>query len=386
MKFTFICTHQIHNLIPLFLKLSKKKNIQFSVLYWQRLNENFFDPEFCKKINFGINFYKGYNFEVLDNKIKDSYNLSFLFKLKIFFKLIKFIYYNNSETLLFYGYTFPHIFGAIFAKLLKKKTIMRSVSYDLGNRDFFLKFLRNVYYRISNKFFDQFWSVGVLNTLFYQNFGVKKNKIKLIDSSQIDYALINKTLKNTTKNSILNKHNLPLNKKYILFAARFKKMKNPILLIKSFIHANVNKDWKLLMIGDGSLTDEMKKIAGEHLNKNIFILCYKNQVEISEFYKISDILVLSSNFGETHGNVICEAIQFGCAILTSDRVGLYPEVKNNKIGYVFKPYTKKSLSKNIKKITHNSRLLKLFKKNAKKYSIKKRPKYVANLIIKHLSQ
>ena len=44
--------------------------------------------------------------------------LSFLFKLKIF-KLIKFIYYNNSETLLFYGYTFSY-FQTIFAKLLKK--------------------------------------------------------------------------------------------------------------------------------------------------------------------------------------------------------------------------------------------------------------------------
>ncbi len=385
MKFTFICTHAIHNLIPLFLELSKKKNIKFSVLYWQKLKENFYDPEFNKIINFGVDFYKGYSFDFLENKNKLRYDFSFIFKFKIFFKLIKFIYYNNSETLLFYGYTFPHVFGAIFAKLLKKKTIMRSVSYDIGNRNIFLKFLRSIYYRLSNLFFDQFWSVGILNTLFYQNFGVKKKKIKLIDSSQIDYTLINKKLQNITRKNILKKHNLPLNKKYMLFAARFKKMKNPTLLIESFIHANVYKDWKLLMVGDGSLKYKMKSISGEHLNKNIFILNYQNQIEISELYKISDILVLSSNFGETHGNVICEAIQFGCAILTSDRVGLHPEVKKYKIGSVFNPYTKKNLSKEINKITNNVGLLKLFKINASKYSIKKKPKYVANLIIKHLS-
>ena len=51
---------------------------------------------------------------------------------------------------------------------------------------------------------------------------------------------------------------------------------------------------------------------------------------------------------------------------------LHPEVKKYKIGSVFNPYTKKNLSKEINKITNNVGLLKLFKINASKYSIKKK--------------
>ena len=54
MKILYLCTHQIHNLTPLFREISKNKKINFKVLYWQRILADYHDPEFDKIINFGI--------------------------------------------------------------------------------------------------------------------------------------------------------------------------------------------------------------------------------------------------------------------------------------------------------------------------------------------
>ena len=51
MKILYLCTHQIHNLTPLFRKISKNKKINFKVLYWQRILAHYHDPEYDKVIN-----------------------------------------------------------------------------------------------------------------------------------------------------------------------------------------------------------------------------------------------------------------------------------------------------------------------------------------------
>ena len=52
MKLLYICSHQIHNLTTLFRVLSKKNEIDFKVVYWQKLSEDQKDPEFEKTIHF----------------------------------------------------------------------------------------------------------------------------------------------------------------------------------------------------------------------------------------------------------------------------------------------------------------------------------------------
>ena len=90
MKILYLCTHQIHNLTPLFREISKNKKINFKVLYWQRILADYHDPEFDKIINFGIDQFSGYKYYCLFNDEKVKYDLSFVFKLKILVKLFFF--------------------------------------------------------------------------------------------------------------------------------------------------------------------------------------------------------------------------------------------------------------------------------------------------------
>ena len=172
MKFFFVCSHQIQNLIPLFKELDKIKKINTNIIYWEKLSKKPFDNQFRMKIDFGINLYEGYNYTALSKKIISTSKIFTLKnKFKVSLSLIKYLNQNNFDVIVFHGYYFPNIIGAIYSKLKGKKTIIRSISYNLGRRNIFKITLRKIDKNISNLFFDEFWSVCNLNKKFFKLWG-----------------------------------------------------------------------------------------------------------------------------------------------------------------------------------------------------------------------
>ena len=383
MKFLFVCTHQIQNLIPLFVELNKKKEIDFKVLYWDKIKKIHFDPLFNQMINFNIDYFKNYKFHCLlegKDNTKDTSKVSNKFFVSL--KLIKYLIKNNSDVILVYGYYFPHLIALIIAKLFRKKTVMRSVSYNLGNRSLIKIFLRNCYYRFANLFINEFWSINILNTEFFKNFGVDENKIILIPSSQINKEFIFKNNEedfNLTKKEIVSQNSSLMNKKIILYSGKFIKKKRPIFLIEAFIEAKINNDWILLLAGGGGFYHkEVLNFINEKKPKNVLFVGFKDLKEMLALYDMSEVVVLPSDFGETNGNVLMEASQFNCALIASNHVGLYPEILNNDIGLVFNALDKKELSNKIEEITNNKNLREKLQKNNLEYSKKIQPTYAAN--------
>ena len=95
---------------------------------------------------------------------------------------------------------------------------------------------------------------------------------------------------------------------------------------------------------------------------------------------------MPSNLGDTHGNIAAEAIQFGCALILSNMVGLSPECEKNKIGLVFDINNKEDLIKKLELITNNKNLLDEFRSNALIYGSTKKPAHAANLITEILKK
>tara|TARA_A100001388_G_C28724860_1_gene478382 strand:+ start:17 stop:1192 length:1176 start_codon:yes stop_codon:yes gene_type:complete len=382
MKVLFVCSHQIQNLIPLFVELNKKKDFNFKVIYWEKLTSFHYDEEFKQQIDFNINFYRNYDFVSLSKEKNSTKSFfSFFNKIRISINLIKYFFKNDFNTVIFYGYYFPHVISAILLKILGKKTILRSVSYNLGKRNLLKKVIRYFYYRLSNLFFDEFWSICKLNTDFFLSFGVKKEKICLIPSSQITKEFIfnenEKFLLNNEK--IVEDNKLSKNKKFILFAGKFNSQKRPLFLINSFINAQLGNEWNLIMSGGGGIFhDDVLKFINKNNLSNVSFVGYKNLREMIGLYTISDIVVLPSDYGETHGNVLMEAIQFECALIASDRTGIYPEILREQMGLVFKAAYKSDLIEKFKLLTKDKELLLKLKKNGIKYSEKIKPLYAAN--------
>ena len=390
MKLLYITTHPIHNLIPLYRELNKKKDINFVSINWINVPQNHYDYDFGKIINFKVDYNVGYQNQYLINNKKDIDNFNnhkwILIKLKIIFKLTKLILCKKFDIIIFHQYLYPNIIGAIFAKMIGKKTVMRSISYNLGKRNFFKVCLRYLYYRFSNIFIDDYWAVHVLNEEFFLSHGAKKKNIYLIDHGQSDHKHLISNNPNLllSNNEFCNKYNLPKNKKFILFAAKFIKKKNPKILLESFHQANLDNNWFLLMVGNGKLENEIKEYVKINKITNIKFFDFLDQEKLISFFHNSEILALPSGVGETHGNIITEAIQFGCALLLSNKVGLNLECTREEMGLVFDIDNKEQLTKNLELICQNKNLLKKFQANALEYGKKKTPVHAANLIMKYL--
>ena len=81
----------------------------------------------------------------------------------------------------------------------------------------------------------------------------------------------------------------------------------------------------LLMVGDGDLRPECESFAREH-RLPVTFTGFLNQTELPAAYAVADCLILPSDYGETWGLVVNEAMACGLPAITSDRVGCHPDL------------------------------------------------------------
>jgi len=126
-------------------------------------------------------------------------------------------------------------------------------------------------------------------------------------------------------------NNVPLEKrKYdFVFAGRFIDSKNPKTIIRAFGEIKQkHPESKLVMIGQGPLLDECKKITEE---KNIDGISFTGFVfDVYKYLKESKIMLLPSTY-EGNPMIINEAIASKCYIIATN-VGGIPDVVNDNCG------------------------------------------------------
>lgn len=92
---------------------------------------------------------------------------------------------------------------------------------------------------------------------------------------------------------------------------------------------------RALVVGTGETGPEAQRFAREREVPSVFA-GFLNQTEISRAYVAADCLVLPSDYGETWGLVVNEAMVHGLPAIVSDRVGCGPDlVEDGVTGRVF---------------------------------------------------
>ena len=105
-------------------------------------------------------------------------------------------------------------------------------------------------------------------------------------------------------------------RKCVIGVGRFLDWKQFDLLIRAF--APLDKDYQLVLIGEGEEKPKYEEIVRENLLQNVHILDFMSYSQLTEYYKAADVFVLPSD-GEIWGLVINEAMSFGLPIITTDR-------------------------------------------------------------------
>lgn len=69
--------------------------------------------------------------------------------------------------------------------------------------------------------------------------------------------------------------------------------------------------------------------------ERVLILPFQNQSRMPLVYRLADLFILPSAYGETWGLAVNEALACGRPVLVSDRVGCAPDVVDATCGRVF---------------------------------------------------
>ena len=111
--------------------------------------------------------------------------------------------------------------------------------------------------------------------------------------------------------------------------------KFPDQLLEAYLHLPEPRPY-LIYVGDGELRESLEETVKRHQLKDVRFAGFRNQGELPAFYALADIFVLPS-INETWGLVINEAMNAGCAIITTEQVGSAADlVRNNENGFVLK--------------------------------------------------
>jgi glycosyltransferase involved in cell wall biosynthesis len=122
----------------------------------------------------------------------------------------------------------------------------------------------------------------------------------------------------------------------VLFAGKIEPKKRLFDLLQAVERAaGMRDDISLLVVGTGEQMEEARRVVADR-RLPVTFAGFLNQTEITRAYVAADCLVLPSDYGETWGLVVNEAMNCECPAIVSDRVGCANDlVLHGETGYVF---------------------------------------------------
>lgn len=159
--------------------------------------------------------------------------------------------------------------------------------------------------------------------------------------------MFNRTI--TIPNTVNIEKNFVDNKKEntIIYVGAVSRHKGILTLIKAFEKNEKLNDFKLILLGEGDLSNELA--AKYETSERIKLYGWRKAEDVYEMISKSKLLVLPSEWEETFGRTIIEAVFCGTLALGSNRGGI-PEVLDNNDEYIFTAGDSDELAEKMEKI------------------------------------
>lgn len=151
--------------------------------------------------------------------------------------------------------------------------------------------------------------------------------------------------------------------KIILTVGRVDENKNQEQIIRSFSRLK-QEGWRLIICGDGSLLSKLKDLVID-LNINDAVEFKGIVKNIEKQYERASIFAFSS-LSEGFPNVLLEAMNYGCACISTDcPTGPSMLIKNNVNGFLIPLADEVTYTNHLQKLINNEKTRNIFVSNAK---------------------
>lgn len=179
-----------------------------------------------------------------------------------------------------------------------------------------------------------FLCVGSANREYYEALGVKSERLYACPHS-IDVARFSGEAERHELEATAWRRELGISdaSTVLLFAGKFESKKRPMELMRA-VQAFGRPNLVLVMVGSGELEAEIKRLAQADPAR-FRVLPFQNQSRMPVVYRLGDVAILPSAFGETWGLAANESMACGRPVIVSDRVGCAADVVDDSCGRVF---------------------------------------------------
>ena len=334
LRLCVVAQYPIHNHLPLYRALAAEPDIDLRVLFMQNAwSATGYDPAVGSVVDWGVPLRKGYEGEVFPNRSPWRDGGDHFWKY-INPALVWRVLTGAHDAVYVHGHNhFTHLGAIVAARLAGKRLLIRTISYNLGRRPWPLRALRFGFYRILYRLADRLLYIGKLNRRFFEDFGARREQL-VYAPHIVDNARFREERKRLAHQSDALKSGFGISPdcRVVLFCAKLIPKKRPLAMIDAFFDADL-RDWTLLMVGDGPLRAVCEARAGG--GNRVVSTGFLDQRAVCQAYAIADMMVLPSSHQETWGLVVNEAMNFGCPVIVSDRVGCAPDLVAAGAGLVF---------------------------------------------------
>ncbi|QIL40659.1 glycosyltransferase family 4 protein [Pedobacter sp. HDW13] len=330
-KLAIIVSHPIQYYAPVFQFLAKKVKLKVFYTAGDRSSKTF-DNGFKKEIQWDIPLLTEYDFQFLENTVKDSETHHFTSIINP--NAVKEIDNYAPTKILVYGWAYESHLKLLRHYHNRVPIYFRGDSTLLDHQTSIKRWTRNIFLKWVYRHIDFAFYVGQANKAYFK-------KVGLLDPQLIfvPHAIDNERFaenRSIEARSLRAKLSITPDEILILFAGKLEPKKNPELILDAFIDLDL-KNAHLLFVGNGVLEERLKgKVASfdyarddkqgkstrDDLKRRIHFMDFQNQTVMPVVYQACDLFCLPSQGpGETWGLVVNEAMAAGKAVLVSDKVG-----------------------------------------------------------------
>ena len=338
-----LTTHPIQYQVPIWRALAKDGRVPFEVWYFTdhgtRPN---WDPEFGRSFAWDIDTLGGYPYRFLN--VRKGATPNGPWNCFLMEPLRQRLRKNNVRALWIQGWQVLGYWQAVIeARAAGVELWLRGESNDLAPQPWWKRGLRDLKLNWLFRRADRIFYIGSHNRRLYERFKVSPEHMY-----SAPYAVDNDRFAKQAdairpnRDQLRRQWGIPQNAFCILFCGKFIPKKRPMDLVaaaQQLRRTGALANLHLLFVGSGALGAELRRSCEVVFDSESFTTpslterCsdssrprasfagFLNQTEISQAYVAADILALLSDYGETWGLVVNEALASNLPCLVSDACG-----------------------------------------------------------------
>jgi glycosyltransferase involved in cell wall biosynthesis len=335
-RLAIVVSHPIQYYVPLYRKLATREDLDLKVFFtWHAATGPQRDYGFEREFKWDIPLTDGYNYELVPN-VSHHPGTHHFFGLRnpqLYGRVLEW----NPDVVHITGYAYAsHLYVMWKFHRAGIPVLFRGDSHLLDQQSPWRWRLKKALLRRVYSWTAACLYVGQNNYDYYVRIGVPENKLFFCPHCiEVErFSGPNEELEELARSW---RRNLRISEdaKVLLFAGKFEPKKRPLELMEATARIN-DLDLILIMVGNGPLETRIN-ILSERMPGKFRVLPFQNQTKMPAVYRLGDVFILPSAYGETWGLAVNEALASGRRVLISDKVGCAPDlVKSAEAGEVFR--------------------------------------------------